>query len=324
MGLDNRNYFRNDDDIYGSSWSPNQNGPLSISTKLAIVFGVSFALGALFNPLVEYAALSRDALAAGRLWSLVTFPLVSNPKSILGIIFSCYLIHAFGNMCEQSLGRREFGLFLVAVVGFSAVAQLITTRAPTIGPLHLIEAIFVYLGFSMPRMRISLILFSAPLLPVVLIFGGLALFQSLNLWLGLSGALRGGADATLIQAGVLNPMFPSLLGAMLFGFMYQRFGWNLTNLVGDRLDPILNFRPGNFDFARWSRDRQRRPKLKVVADSDPEPRQQTRATGGLSESDAADEVDRILQKIHEQGEAALTKKERRFLKEESQRLRERR
>ena len=322
MGLDSRNYFDNDD-IYGSSWNPKKNDPLSISTKLAIVFGVSFTIGALAPELVKFGSLSREAILSGRLWTPFTFAFTLNPRSILGVIISCYLMYAFGNMCERTMGRREYGLFLAAVIAFSAVAHLIVTGTPTIGPVHLIEAVFVWLALTSPRMNISLILFTAPLGPVVMIFAAYALFSALQTWRGLLGMMQGGTPATEIPGAYLGDTFPSLLGAILFAFMYQRLGWNLTQLVGDRLDPILDFRPGSFDFARWSRDRQRRPKLKVVADTESQPRRPARASGGLSESDAAEEVDRILQKISQQGEASLTKKERRFLKEESQRLRKR-
>jgi len=73
-----------------------------------------------------------------------------------------------------------------------------------------------------------------------------------------------------------------------FAAAYFHFGWNLTRLTG-----------------RWSMDwLKRRPKLHVHRpDRDEESKDK-----GLGR-----EVDRILEKISEQGEASLTKKERRTL-----------
>ena len=78
-----------------------------------------------------------------------------------------------------------------------------------------------------------------------------------------------------------------LAGAAM-AFLYYQFGWNFTRLGA-----------GRFSLGRF----KRRPKLRV---HHPE-----REAGG--DSELRDEVDRILAKIHRQGEASLTRKERRTL-----------
>jgi membrane associated rhomboid family serine protease len=84
------------------------------------------------------------------------------------------------------------------------------------------------------------------------------------------------------------------LAGALFGFIYFRSGWNLGHFVPERWTEIL-----------------KRPRLKL---HDPEP----------EEPDLSRQVDQILEKIHRQGEASLTKKERQTLEEASRRYQRRR
>lgn len=305
MGLANRDYFR-EDDPYGSSWNPDSGKPMSLSTRLSIAFGVCFLIGVLLPDFVEYTALSVDALKSGRVWTLVTFGFVTNPRDIIGIIFDCYLIYAFGNMVERTMGSREYGLFLLATLLFAAAAHLITTGTPTIGPIHLLSALFLWLALTSPQMSVSLILFTAKLWAVVAFFTAWQLFASIGTWQVMQN------NPGLPVEGY-GTAFPSLLGALLFAFLYQRFGWDLDAVIGGRLDRLRAAAPGRSpSLAR----RVKQSKLKVFAEDEPAP-------AAMSAEDASAEVDRILQKIHEEGEASLTKKERSLLKRESQRLRKR-
>jgi hypothetical protein len=86
------------------------------------------------------------------------------------------------------------------------------------------------------------------------------------------------------------------LGGAVFGFIYYRTGLNLGRLIPRRLSM------GAF---RW------RPKLRI---HDPEE----------AGKDLNQQVDRILEKISRQGEASLTKSERRTLEEASRRYQRRR
>jgi membrane associated rhomboid family serine protease len=86
------------------------------------------------------------------------------------------------------------------------------------------------------------------------------------------------------------------LSGVAFGFLYYRLGWNLGRMVPSRLSGAM------FRF---------RPKLRI---HDPEE----------AARDLNAEVDAILAKISQQGEASLTKKERRTLEEASKRYQRRR
>ena len=93
-----------------------------------------------------------------------------------------------------------------------------------------------------------------------------------------------------------NVAYTVHLTGAAFAFLYHRFGWRLSGLVGLRFS--------------WPRLR-RRPKLRL---HDPQRR----------EADLSAEVDRILEKVHRSGEASLTRKERRVLENASREYQRRR
>lgn len=104
------------------------------------------------------------------------------------------------------------------------------------------------------------------------------------------GDVLGAAEKTGNVAHVAH------LSGVAFGFLYYRAGWNLGRLVPQRLSGTI-FRL--------------RPRLRI---HDPED----------ASRDLNAQVDAILEKISQQGEASLTKKERRTLEEASKRYQRRR
>ncbi len=91
-----------------------------------------------------------------------------------------------------------------------------------------------------------------------------------------------------------------LTGAAL-AFLYWQGNWNFTRLT-DKVSPAKLF--------------HRRPKLRVHIPDD--------EVADEKEAARAAEMDRILEKLHLEGEEKLTRKERRTLQNESRRLREKR
>ena len=104
--------------------------------------------------------------------------------------------------------------------------------------------------------------------------------------------------------GALNPdtahiAFTAHLGGAAFAFLYQRNRWNLTRWTS-----------GWFPAARL----KSRPKLQV---HDPDRRER-------QDQELSKEVDRILAKIHHEGEDSLTRKERRTLESASRQYQKKR
>jgi membrane associated rhomboid family serine protease len=89
------------------------------------------------------------------------------------------------------------------------------------------------------------------------------------------------------------------LGGAAFAFLYHRYRWNLSRKTAALFSPA------------WLK---RRPKLRV---HDPQNQED-------QDPELTSEVDRILAKIHREGEASLTRKERRTLENASRQYQKRR
>ena len=304
MGLSNRDYFRDDDDDpYGSSWDPTggQRGPVSLPAKLAILFGVVFFLVTVVPDLVSYLGLSRGNLASFKIWTLLTYGFTAGQGSIIWLIFSCLIVYSFGLMMQQHTGRRELLCFVIAVVLFGGVAQVLFSRVGTTGPHHIIEAITLWLALRRPFEQISLFfVLSVPMWGVATVFVGLALYDAIGYQQAVAQAAVAGQDISRFFG---TGMY-SMLGSLLFAFMHERLRWRLSDYVGTGFSDRIREKMQERKVAA----RQKSSKLRVFSPEEPD-------------ENAAAEVDRILQKIHEQGESALTGKERKLLAKESKRLR---
>jgi len=95
-----------------------------------------------------------------------------------------------------------------------------------------------------------------------------------------------------LHPGSTHIAFTAHLGGAAFALLYQRFGWNLTRWTTGWL-PAVRLKS--------------RPNLRV---HDPDRR-------GRRDQEMSQEVDRILEKISREGEASLTRKERRILENAS-------
>ena len=97
------------------------------------------------------------------------------------------------------------------------------------------------------------------------------------------------------HAGDSNIAYTVHLAGAALAFSYYHFGWNFSKLTEGRFS-LSRFKP--------------RPKLRV---HDPQ----------LDKPELSDEVDRILEKIHREGEDSLSRKERRTLESASREYRKR-
>lgn len=127
----------------------------------------------------------------------------------------------------------------------------------------------------------------------------------------------------------LFPVPAWVLGVLIVaGDLLGATGWTrdtnvayVVHLTGAGLAALYYFRRwnlGQLDPVDWLRSRlRRRPRLRVHRADSPEPSDE--------EVDALSaEVDRILEKIYREGEASLTRKERRFLEQASRQFQRRR
>ena len=197
-----------------------------------------------------------------------------------------------GRDVEELYGSKEFVRLYLATIVVGGVVWAVagklsglpdTVNLRHFGDVHVLGAsgaitgIVVLYALNFPR-RMMLFMFVIPMPAWVLGF--------LVVLMDIYGAMHG-ADA--------HVAYTVHLAGAAFAFLYYQQRWNFGRLV-----------PGRFHWPRlrWPR-LGGRPRLRV---HDPEPEDDDNAV-------PEDEVDRILEKIHREGENSLSRKERRILED---------
>jgi membrane associated rhomboid family serine protease len=230
--------------------------------------------------------LEPDLLRAPwQFWQLLTYGFVHEYESVLHVGFNMYGLWLFGTDVEGIYGRAEFlRIYLSTIVVAGLVWVAVETATGGNSPM---------LGASGGVMGIMVIFvlhfpqrtFTFFPIPIPIRAWALgAMYVFFDLY-GVSQMKDSDNVAHLAH-----------LSGMAYGFIYQRSGWNLGRMI-----------PSRFSTAMF----KLRPRLKI---HDP----------GSPSRDLNEQVDQILEKISREGEASLTKKERRTLEEASRRYQRRR
>lgn len=226
-------------------------------------------------------------------WQLVTYGFVHDPRTITHVLFNMFVLWMFGREIEQILGRMEFlRVYLTAIVLsgltwviFETIKQGPSSGAPLIGASGGVYAIMILWILNFPKRTILFMMF-LPMPAWVL-----GVFYIVADVIGIFGSPVAGN-----QPGEALTAHAAHLAGAAFGFLYFRNHWNLGRFVPARLS-LSSFRL--------------RPRLRVH-----DPEQERRDLGR--------QVDRILEKISQEGEASLTPKERKTLEKASRRYQQRR
>lgn len=251
----------------------------------------------------EWLGLDTDkVLQQGQVWRLLTYGFCHSTKSPWHILFNMLFLYFLGRAMEQLYGSKEFLLsYLVATMfagGLIVLVQGFWTgmRGMTIGASGAVTAVLVLYALHYPR-QVLMIFGIIPIevrwiVIIKLIFDTYPFLRELSVEQYSDGVSHAGH-----------------IGGAIFAYLYWKYRWRFTP-TWNRVEAMFNAQPSASGFGR-------RSKLKVYAPDD-EPRR--RAT---SSSISPDEVDRILAKIHEQGEASLTDAERDVMKQASEQTKRR-
>lgn len=286
--LSDRHYMRD-------SYDPSSNGGVSVMTWLlsAIIAGFVlqnvflrwFNAGEFFN---SYFALSPYSVGTGKVWTLLTYGFLHDPRNLLHILANVLAIYFLGRELIPLLGTRRFvGVYLATVMtggllwlatNWQAQGLVFGASAAACGLL------IIYAGFF-PHRPITFLLFFV--LPVTLKPKHIAITLLL---LDLAGFAFYEVLGAASPFGVAHSAH---LGGMLAGWVYFRYvhdrAWRLSwPSRGAKTNP----RTAAMDFPADESD-----------DGDLPP----------STRDLRAEVDRILDKINSEGFGALTPEEKRLL-----------
>ena len=226
-------------------------------------------------------------------WQFLTYGFIHAKENVAHIVFNMVALWFFGRSVEQCYGAKEFlRLYLVLLVFGSVVwaamgkfAEGTPDEVTLIGASGAVIGIVILFALNYPRVQVLLFF----VFPVPAWALGV-LYVAQDLW----GAVHRETSSQIA--------YTVHLSGAAFALLYYQFRWNLG-----RPGTILRMVAGRVPWP-WLK---RRPRLRIHAPEDEDKR--------LSE-----EVDRILAKISLEGEASLSAKERRTLKNASRRFQERR
>lgn len=218
-----------------------------------------------------------------RPYTLITYGFAHLPFSLKGgvthLFFNMLGLYFFGNLCEQLLGRSEFLRFYLASIIFAGAAYLgvgfaLSQMGFVVGASGALVACLVYAAWRRPKEKVYL--YGVLELPL----WGLALgYVAMDLY----GALGRPNSGTA---------FTCHLGGALFATIYFKARLNFGFVNFEYLDVSR--------WGTWRRQAATRQNLRVHSE-------------GSELEDLANEADRLLGKIQEQGVGSLSKRERDLL-----------
>ncbi|MDY0165849.1 MAG: rhomboid family intramembrane serine protease [Thermoguttaceae bacterium] len=292
MGVYDRDYYR------GNAQPGIQMRAPQTAVVWIILINVGLWVVDAFVPqlaLMKWLELRGDTLWKPWLWwNLVSygFAHAAEPSHVLFNMLGLFIL---GRDIEWTYGKREFiRLYLALVMAGGLVWSLAMTAR-------------VFLFHEVPPEmagRFSVVGASAAVSGIVVLFAlhfprrTLLLFFLFPIPAWVLGVLLVTFDIIgVLGEGKQNVAYIAHLAGAGFAFLYFKTGWRFGRL-GE-------------GFGAWLR-RLRGPQLRVRRPEDD------------SEESLSDEVDRILEKISREGEASLTRRERRALQDASRRYQQRR
>lgn len=299
MGLENRDYLRDDYDPPTRRFSA---PTLTVLGKLIAVTVAVFVLQLLTATNIEtplgiqrisvaenWLELGvREVFQSGQVWRLLTYAFCHNRLNLLHLVMNMLGLYFAGRMVLSVVSEREFLWFYLASAVWAGIISLVFCSffKPQAHILGASGATLAVLTLAaMYYPRQEVLLMG--ILPLQMRWL-LLLYVALDVLPLLSGQWRQSTTAHTAH-----------LGGVLFGFLYFRWDMQITRWWDQAIRGIRL-------------RRKNRGNLKIYAPN-------TQPESSLDE-----QVDRILQKISEQGEASLTARERNILTQASRQLRKNR
>lgn len=225
---------------------------------------------------------TNKVVRQGQVWRMLTYAFCHDRMGVWHILFNMLFLYWFGKTLESMYGSEEFLLFYLASVVSAAVCHIgldlfTHDSTPAIGASGGVMGVVMLYAIHFPRKQILLFMvFPIEIRWIVALY---VIFDLHPVLLALAG--------TPAYSGVAHAAH---LGGLAFGFVYWRYGLRLEKY--------------------WARLRQIRlprwfgPRRHIHLYEPPQ----------KAERDNLDTlVDKILEKIHEEGEESLTDVERDIL-----------
>lgn len=286
MGLYDRDYTRDDEgELSFGRGAAQRPAWLVIIIVTVAAYGLNMLFTARTGLLMEQMAITNQTLYQPLTWwRWLSYGLAHDPNSINHILFNMLGLYFFGSAVEPRIGRSEFFRFYILTVFLGGLFWSVRA-AITGGSGYVLGASGGVLGICM------LFVFMYPHSTIYLM-----MVLPVKAW--VVGVIYVATNLYGAFVGTDNTAYDVHLVGIACAAIYHFQRINLGSVFSTWGNPI-------------SAIGKRGPRLKL---HDPEKK--------LRQEEA--EADRILQKIHEQGEASLTSAERKLMERYSRRIRDRR
>ena len=291
MGLAERDYYR-DSGSTGTLFRL----PQSTINKLLLINVAAFFLNKLLyhetNWITQQLTLNPAVLFQPWLWwKFVTYGFAHDWFNLMHLAGNMFCLWMFGREIEGIYGKREFlRLYLVSIVlcGLFWVFKELALQQPLdqlLGASGAVTTVVILYCLHFPKRTILLM----AIIPMpAWIFGILLILMNVFQFAPQSENSRIAFDVHLVGA--------------VFGFVYCKFGWNFGRLTSSSAG-------GSQRGTKLKTIFRRQPKLRLH-----HPEEHIRSLDR--------EADRVLDKLHRDGEECLTDQERAILADYSRRMRQ--
>lgn len=238
----------------------------------------------------DWFGLSAQGLAAGRIWTLLTFGFLHEPGNVLHLLINALGLFWLGRVVLPELGARRFFFLYLASTLAGGLFWLGINHAQgglLVGASASVLGMLIYFACMRPNERITFLLFFV--IPISVLPKFLALvIAGLDLFGLLFAELPGGRFATPIAHS-------AHLGGMLAALILHRVWQGSSGIVA----------PGrSIELPQWVKKKRANPEIGGSF--------RVNVSRG---KDLKREVDRILDKINNSGFGSLTPEEKRTLDE---------
>ncbi len=301
MGIYDRDYYRDNKVSFLGSFADRGlmcKWLIGINVVAFVVQLITKATPEMFENLFS---LQVDAALRGQVWRLITYSFLHSTGTPYHILFNMLFLWWFGSDVEDLYGPREFLAFYLVSAALGGVAFVLTNLTPPLpgdpvpvcfGASGAVTTVLVLCALHYPT-RIILLFFILPV-PIWLF----VIFMVAQDMFGFLGGTAGNIAVQVHLAGAL------------FGFLYYKFQWRLTNWL-----PRLK---------NWRR-RLTQPRLRVYREEEPAPvaRVPPPSLSRPDEDQLEAKVDAVLEKLSRVGKENLTDSEREVLLRASEVFRKR-
>jgi membrane associated rhomboid family serine protease len=286
MGIHDRSYYRDEGLPPVAPWDQRSMVSMLIIVNVGLFLANFVLTGGRSNAITNLLALEPEVMGQPWQWyRVVSYGFAHSSRDIMHIVFNMASLYFLGRSVEERYGKWEFMRFYLVAIALGGLYWTLKTWGGTQGMLGASGGVTaVCMLFVFCFPRVEILLMGV--IPVPAWVLGVLI---------IVGNMLGGRGGVAYDVHLVGAAFATL-------YFYGNLNFGFLENVTDRMKTSL---------------RQKQRGFKVRRPDDLEEPQAPQSKDEV-------EADRILAKIHQEGQDSLTAAERKFMESYSRRVRERR